>query len=73
MPAYFCTATGARIAAPGVSKAVDPTNGQDEVIEAEDGSLRIGAAPDQGKKASPKTEKTNEPDKGAAPDQGKKG
>jgi len=30
MPAYFCTKTGARIVAPGVSKAVDPVNGQEE-------------------------------------------
>lgn len=31
--AHFCTQTGARIAAPGVSKAVDPENGHDEIIE----------------------------------------
>lgn len=31
--AYFCTETGARIAAPGVCKAVDPVNGQDEFSE----------------------------------------
>ena len=30
MNAYFCSKTGVRIVAPGVSKAVDPTNGQDE-------------------------------------------
>jgi hypothetical protein len=33
--AFFCTVSGARIAAPGVSKAVDPVNGQDEYSEAE--------------------------------------
>lgn len=31
--AYFCTVTGARIVAPGVCKAVDPVNGQDECNE----------------------------------------
>jgi hypothetical protein len=37
--AYFCSKTGVRIAAPGVSKAVDPVNGQDEVTESEDGKI----------------------------------
>lgn len=32
MNAYFCTKTGLRIVAPGVCKAVDPDNGQDEFI-----------------------------------------
>lgn len=31
--AFFCTKTGVRIAGPGVSKAVDPANGFDEVSE----------------------------------------
>ncbi len=35
MPAYFCEKTGVRIAAPGVSKSVDPVNGQDEITESE--------------------------------------
>lgn len=30
MTAHFCTISGARIASPGVSKAVDPINGVDE-------------------------------------------
>lgn len=30
---FFCTKTGVRIAAPGVSKAVDPKDGHDEVVE----------------------------------------
>lgn len=34
MSVYFCTSTGVRIVAPGVSKAVDPVNGQDEYREA---------------------------------------
>ena len=33
MVAYFCEKTGVRIAAPGVCKAVDPINGQDEYSE----------------------------------------
>jgi len=36
MPAYFCTKSGARIVAPGVSKAVDPVNGQDECTADDD-------------------------------------
>ncbi len=31
--AFFCAKTGVRIVAPGVSKAVDPENGQDEYTE----------------------------------------
>lgn len=31
--AFFCEKTGLRIAAPGVCKAVDPMNGQDEFSE----------------------------------------
>lgn len=31
--AHFCTKTGVRIAKPGVSKAVDPERGHDEVVE----------------------------------------
>lgn len=31
--AFFCEQTGVRIAAPGVCKAVDPVNGQDEFTE----------------------------------------
>lgn len=38
--AFFCTKTGVRIAKPGVSKAVDPVNGHDEVIEV-DGEERV--------------------------------
>lgn len=30
---HFCEKSGARIANPGVSKAIDPINGHDEVIE----------------------------------------
>ncbi len=30
---FFCEQTGVRIAAPGVCKAVDPANGQDEFTE----------------------------------------
>ena len=33
MSVYFCEQTGVRIAAPGVCKAVDPVNGQDECSE----------------------------------------
>lgn len=36
--AFFCNQTGVRIAAPGVSKSVDPVNGQDEVVELADGT-----------------------------------
>jgi len=36
MPAYFCTKTGARIVAPGVSKAVDPVNGHEECTADDD-------------------------------------
>lgn len=32
MAFHFCSKTGARIVAPGVSKSVDPVNGQDEVV-----------------------------------------
>jgi hypothetical protein len=39
MKAYFCTVTGRRIAAAGVCKEVDPTNGQDEVSLNERGQL----------------------------------
>lgn len=31
--AFFCSETGVRIVAPGVCKAVDPKNGQDEFSE----------------------------------------
>ena len=31
--AFFCNVSGARIAAPGVSKRVDPVRGHDEVAE----------------------------------------
>lgn len=34
MNAYFCEQTGLRIVAPGVCKAVDPKDGQDEFREA---------------------------------------
>lgn len=30
--AFFCTKTGVRIVAPGVSKEVDPVNGQDVYV-----------------------------------------
>lgn len=44
--AFFCDVTGVRIAAAGVSKSVDPVNGQDEVIELPDGSLKkVGHEP----------------------------
>ena len=33
MPAHFCSVSGVRIAAPGVSKKIDPANGQDEFNE----------------------------------------
>lgn len=36
--AHFCSKTGTRIAKPGVSKAVDPENGHDEVELDEDGA-----------------------------------
>lgn len=54
--AFFCEKTGARIVAPGVSKAVDPTNGVDECIELADGSERI---------ITPGGEPPAEPPKGA--------
>lgn len=38
--AHFCNVTGARIAKPGVSKSVDPVDGQDEVFELPDGSIQ---------------------------------
>lgn len=33
MSVFFCQQTGVRIVAPGVSKSVDPVNGQDEHSE----------------------------------------
>lgn len=33
MLVYFCHFTGARLVAPGVSKTIDPVNGQDEFVE----------------------------------------
>lgn len=39
MKAFFCDQTGVRIAAPGVSKAVDPEGGQLELVEDEVGNL----------------------------------
>lgn len=39
--ACFCEKTGVRIAAPGVSKAVDPQGGQDEVIEVDGVEKRL--------------------------------
>jgi hypothetical protein len=44
--AFFCTQSGARIAAPGVSKAIDPIAGHDEVIELPDGSLQVVGSAD---------------------------
>lgn len=38
---HFCENTGVRIAKPGCCKSCDPMNGQDEVIEMPDGSLKI--------------------------------
>ena len=41
---YFCTQTGVRICAPGVCKAVDAANGQDEAREV-DGAVKAAKAP----------------------------
>lgn len=43
MPAFFCTVSGVRIVAPGVSKDVDPEMGHDECREI-DGDLVIKPA-----------------------------
>jgi hypothetical protein len=39
--AFFCKESGARIVAPGVSKRIDPEAGANEVIELEDGTLKV--------------------------------
>lgn len=36
--AYFCEKSGVRIAGPGVSKAIDPAKGHDEVVVDDDGN-----------------------------------
>lgn len=38
--AFFCEKTGVRIVAPGVSKSVDPVNGQDDFAEPSDSSAQ---------------------------------
>ncbi len=48
MNAYFCEKTGVRIAAPGVSKSVDPEKGQDEFSESPSQPEKA-AAPDKPK------------------------
>jgi len=58
MPAHFCTVTGARIVAPGVSKAVDPEHGHDECVEMENGPARI--VPQPGSELAPTPEPTTE-------------
>jgi hypothetical protein len=56
--AYFCTKTGVRIAAPGVSKEVDPVSGQDQYTE---------PGPDAPSEAETKPKAKAEPAKGNAP------
>lgn len=55
--AFFCTKTGVRIAAAGVSKAVDPENGHDEVIEVDGVEVTVASsapAKPKGEKPAPK-------------------
>jgi hypothetical protein len=56
--AFFCQQTGVRIAAPGVSKLVDPVNGQDEFSEAPSASPPAPEEPPAAHEGEPKT--TNE-------------
>ena len=51
--AFFCTNTGVRISAPGVSKAVDPVNGHDEVIELDGVEMTVAQTESLAKKPEP--------------------
>jgi len=50
--AFFCTETGARIAKPGVSKAVDPEKGHDEVVEVDGVEVPLRSEPGEKPKSA---------------------
>lgn len=67
MNAHFCSKTGVRIVAPGVSKAVDPENGQNECLEGPDGKLVVvEPKPEKGSK-KPKEEQPASAEAGSEP------
>lgn len=69
--AFFCTKTGVRIAAAGVSKAVDPEKGHAEVVEVDGVEVPVEVpveAPAKAKGKGPKADAPPaEPPKGDAP------
>jgi hypothetical protein len=62
--AFFCTKTGVRIAKAGVSKAVDPDKGHDEVVEV-DGVEEVVKAPKPKAEKPAKSEASKPDDKPA--------
>lgn len=65
--AFFCTKTGVRIAAAGVSKAVDPEKGHAEVVDVDGVEVPV-EAPAKAKGKGPKADAPPaEPPKGDAP------
>jgi hypothetical protein len=55
--AFFCNHSGVRIMAPGVSKDVDPVNGQENFVEPASPEGGSETKPDKGGKKGDKPEK----------------